>query len=127
MGKFFLKFLGFLLILTGVSLVFFSLYLSFKVFFGKENPPLIFKETIRERKEERTISQKNLDPEKILQIQSQIAFKEALSEILPEEKVNKFLNLSVFSLFIFILIFASGQMVAMGLKLINLNAEKWRV
>jgi len=127
MEKFFLKFLGFLLVLTGVSLVFFSLYLSFKVFFGKENPPLIFKETIRERKEERIISQKNLDPEKILQIQSQIAFKEALSEILPEEKVNKFLNLSVFSLFVFILIFASSQMVAMGLKLINLNAEKWRV
>jgi len=126
MEKFFLKFLGFFLILAGVCFIFFSLYLSFKVFFGKENPPLIFKETIREKKEEKTISQKNLDPEKILQIQSQAALKEALSEILPEEKVNKFLNLSVFSLFIFILIFASSQMVAMGLKLINLNAEKWR-
>jgi len=124
MERFFLKFLGFLLILAGVCLIFFSLYLSFKVFFGKENPPLIFKETLKEKKEERIISQKNLDLEKMLQIQSQAALKEALSEILPEEKVNKFLNLSVFSLFVFILIFASGQMVSMGLKLINLNTEK---
>jgi len=125
MEQFLLKFLGFFLILVGVFLVFFSLYLSFKVFFGKENPPLIFKETLKEKKEESKIFQKNLDPEKILQIQSKEALKEALSEIFPEEKVNKFLNLSVFSLFIFILIFTSSQMVTMGLKLINLKAEKW--
>ena len=125
MEQFLLKFLGFFLILVGVFLVFFSLYLSFKVFFGKENPPLIFKETLKEKKEESKIFQKNLDPEKILQIQSKEALKEALSEIFPEEKVNKFLNLFVFSLFIFILIFTSSQMVTMGLKLINLKAEKW--
>lgn len=119
MTKILLKFIGLLLVVLGIVIIFASLFLTYQIFWLKKPAPQIFQSTSLEKTQEKKSIPKNLDPQELMRLQSQEAIKELFREVLPQERVNQLLNLIAFSIFVFILVMISGQMIASGLKLMN--------
>ena len=115
------KIFGWLLLLAGAAIIFYGLYASFNIFTGVNPAPEIFsapREAI------------SLNQEKISDIQSrdpQAQMEQMLGEqissqikgILPPDFLPTLLNLSVWSIFVGILIFGGAQIAGLGIKLLK--------
>lgn len=119
----FIRIIGFLLIIIGIVIIFSSLFITYQIFWLKKPAPQIFQTSSLETQQEKKPLPQNLDPQERLRLESQETIKQAFKEVMPEQKVNELLNLVAFSIFIFILVVISGQMIFSGLKLMSISPK----
>ena len=110
------KIIGWLTFFVGLSIIFFSLYSSFNIFTGKEEPPEVFKP-----KEKLPVSSEVKMPTTPTEIQKQIQMMifRQLEEMLPTNVIPTMLNLFIWSMLAGTLIFGGGQIANLGIKLIK--------
>ena len=136
------KIIGCLLLIVGLVVIFWSMYASYNIFTAKKEAPKVFSynsegvidlDSKDENVENAVVINidkskltdpnylKNLEAEQKAQAESMIKdqISGQLKEIIPEEFILKLLNLSSWSLFIFILIFAGGKISGLGIKLMK--------
>ncbi len=143
------KIAGWALLFLGIVVIFWGIYSSYRIFTAKENVPEVFSSPAMKNTDDagaisdsKTASGKtedvaNLDIEKIknmdpkelqnLQAEQQSQMQNALAEtmakqmenIIPQGYISKIMNLSSWSIFVFILIFAGGRISSIGIKLLK--------
>lgn len=103
--------IGWITFLLGVSIMIFTIYQSYNIFTGKIEAPEIFEQEVR----------KTQAPTEITTTQSGIQemISEQLKGILPVGSIYKLLNLSVWTIFAGIFLFAGTQIAGLGIKLIK--------
>lgn len=105
------KIFGWILLIAGIILIGWTLLSSYNIFTGKTALPEFF-----ELPEEALI-QKGESQDTQVQIEKIIG--EQLKGILPVDSITKLLNLIVWSILAFILIFGGSQISGLGIKLIK--------
>ncbi|MCK5084117.1 MAG: hypothetical protein KAQ64_00485 [Candidatus Pacebacteria bacterium] len=136
------KIIGCLLLAVGLVIIFWSIYASYNIFTAKKEAPKVFsysdegvvsldnKDKNVEDIGEIDIDKskladpnylKNLEAEQKAQVESAIQdqISGQLKEMIPEEFISKLLNLSSWSIFAFILIFAGSRISGLGIKLMK--------
>lgn len=108
---------GWLLLALGLSVIGYSLFSAYQVFKGYEEAPLIFVAQIEEVKE---INQVEPDP---LGLNMEGIMTGVFEDLLPLEYIPVFLNISVFTIFVFILITGGFKISTLGIKLLS-NEQK---
>lgn len=104
------RIIGILLLITGLGLITYTLFLSFTFFTGSAIPPEIFMVPIpTSLPVSETFSLENIPG--LLESQ--------LQNILPSDVIPKMLNFAVWSVFAGILIFAGTQISSLGIKLMR--------
>lgn len=112
----FTKIAGWVLLCVGVIIISYALYASHSIFTDKKPAPEIF--PMAGEKEKQVIpSQK----QGIQGMQSEIKelIGEQIKEILPADLLPKLLNLFIWSMFAWILIFGGVQISNLGIKLLK--------
>jgi len=110
------KTIGWLLLLMGLLIIFYSLYSSFNIFTGRSSPPQIF--VFSEKKTsslEKGSSIGKIDEKEII---TEIV-SEQIKNIVPLNFSEKLLNLISWSIFAGILFFGGGKIAGLGIKLIK--------
>jgi len=109
------KLAGWLLLLSGLIIIFWTLYASFNIFTAKTVAPEIFK---LKAKETTMVEQKkqSLTPEES-QEEARKIINEQLNEMIPPEFSTKLLNLISWSIFAGILLFGGGKVSGLGISL----------
>jgi len=104
--------IGWLAIFSGFLIMGYGLFSAHQVFQGIKSPPLLFEtQQVNDIKEiEKPITEEVNDFEQ--------AITGALKEVLPLENIPFFLNISIFSLFIFILLSGGLKIATLGIKLL---------
>ncbi|MFC1629901.1 hypothetical protein ACFL11_01635 [Patescibacteria group bacterium] len=109
------KIFGWLLLIIGVTVIFYSLYSSFNIFTGTSESPEIFELTGLEPFGVSVSVSGISDPqEKIEQI-----VKEQLNNMVPADSLSRFFNLIVWAIFSAILIFGGAQLSNIGIDLMR--------
>jgi hypothetical protein len=108
-----IKILGWGLLIIGVIMIGWTLYSSYNIFTGKTAAPEVFKEEVLTSEESLPASPSEIqkEMEKII--------GEQLKKILPVDTMLGLLNLAVWSMLAFILVFGGGQISSLGIKLIK--------
>jgi hypothetical protein len=103
---------GWILLLGGILLIVWTLFSSYNIFTAKSSLPEFFG-----MPEDETAFQEEgtLNP----QAQMEKAIQEQLKGLLPADFITKFLNLIVWSMLAWILLFGGGQISGLGIKLIK--------
>jgi len=105
------KIIGWGLLIAGIILIGWTLFNSYNIYTGKTAVPEIFeipKESLTQKGETEDI-----------QAQLEKMISEQLKGILPADSITKLLNLAVWSMLAFILIFGGTQISSLGIKLIK--------
>ena len=116
------KIIGWLIFFLGLGLILYSLYYSFKVFTGTQNPPdffASFEKPISETSSSTTTQKINKNPEQMINENIQNTIKNELSRLLPQDAINKILNLSVFSIFILIIMTGGSKIASLGISFLK--------
>jgi len=135
------KIAGYVLLILGLVVIFLGIYSAYNIFAAKKEAPQVFKynsevavdseiQEVGDVKKEIVIDKSRLaDPAYVKSLESQQKamteelvknqIGELLKDIIPQEFIIKLLNLSSWSLFIFILIFAGGKISGLGIKLLK--------
>lgn len=108
----YLKIIGWILLMVGIGVMGWTLFNSYNIFTGKAQPPEFFKTP-----KEEMVTQKVGIQDIQAQLEKMIA--EQLKGILPVDTLPKLLNLTVWSMLAFILIFGGSQISGLGIKLIK--------
>jgi len=106
------KIFGWLLLLTGISIIAWTLYSSFNIFTAKAVLPDFF-----QLPEEEVFLQEEATQD--IQVQFQKIIGEQLKEVLPVDTLLALFNLIVWSILALILIFGGSQISGLGIKLIK--------
>ena len=106
------KIIGWLVFLAGIVLISWTLYLSYNIFTARALLPEFF--TMPEKE----VSVQKGDTQDV-QAQLQKMMMEQLKGFLPANFMTKILNLTVWSILAFILIFGGTQISGLGIKLIK--------
>jgi hypothetical protein len=104
---------GWVLIIAGIVLIFWTLSSTYKVFTGKGNIPEIFH--VSPTSQEKTAVSQTQD----LQTQMQGIIQDQLKGMIPSDTLPKILNLSVWSILAFIFLSAGSHIAGIGIKLLN--------
>ena len=102
------KIIGYILLIIGVLLIAGPLWQTYNIFTGKAQPAQIFMKAVP-LTENSNVSATD--------IQGQI--QNALIKVLPVDSINNTLNLSIWMLLMWILIYGGGKIADIGVKLIN--------
>ncbi len=137
------KIIGYLLLAVGMGIIFWSVFASYDIFTAKKEAPKVFsynsegivnlngdsdkkagsEEAIDIDKSKLTDLNylKNLEAEQKAQVEDMMKnqISGQLKEMIPEEFTLKLLNLSSWSMLVFILIFAGSKISALGIKLMK--------
>jgi len=105
---------GWVLLIGGIALIAWTLISSYNIFTGKAEIPGIFK---TENSSLSSASAQNGSQD--LQVQLNKALGEQLKNLIPTDTIPKVLNLSVWSMLAFILIFGGAKISEIGIKLLN--------
>lgn len=113
------KFVGWILLFTGLFIIGWGLFSSYKIFTAQDKAPQIFK-----LKEEKSKVSPSPQERKItFQEEMRILFREELhkelEKMLPENFLPTFFNLISWSIFVFLLIFAGYKVSLLGIRLIR--------
>ena len=108
----FTKIFGWILLLSGVLIIAWTLYSSYNIFTAKTAVPEIF-----EIGEEKALSQKEETQDLEAQMEEMIG--KQLQGLLPVDTIPKMLNLAVWAMLAGILIFGGAQISNLGIKLIK--------
>jgi len=106
----YIKILGIVLLAAGIILIGWTLISSFNVFTGKSPAPQIF---------EAEEIVKTGGGAQDIQAQVEQMIGEQLKGILPVDSIPQILNLTVWSMLAFVLIFGGTQISGLGIKLIK--------
>jgi len=109
---YYLKIVGWLVFIIGFSLIIWALCWSYNVYTAKSAVSEFFKVPVEKTS---TPTGETQD----IQAQLQTMIGEQLKGFLPANSITQILNLAVFSLLIFILIFGGMQIATLGIKLIK--------
>ncbi len=102
------KIFGWILLVLGLLIIFWTLFSSYNIFTGRSLAPALFEEELA------LTAEKEVDLEDIEKI-----VEGQLKEIFPVEKINDLLNLIVSSILAGIMIFGGGRVAGIGIKLIK--------
>ena len=105
------KIIGWILLVAGLLLIGWTLMNSYNIFTGEANLPEFF-----ELPEEKLVQTGNNQD---IQAQLQQMMGEQLKGMIPVDSITKILNLTVWSILAFILIFGGTQIAGIGIKLIK--------
>ena len=116
------KIIGWLLLAVGVLAIVWGAWQSYEIFTNKAPSPVIFKMGV-----ETGIAL----PQKAAQTQDEFVgqqlqqlLQEQLGKMIPVDTAAKLLNLTVWSLFVGILILASSKIATIGIQLLNTKIDK---
>jgi hypothetical protein len=107
------KFIGWLILILGIFMIVYPLFLSYNIFIGKNQPPILFNNS--PRNESNTGNQIPSETQK--EVENMI--KERLADIFSVDFFPRILNLISWSVFVGILIFAGSQISNLGINLIK--------
>ena len=122
---------GWLLLILGVAIIFYSLFSSFNIFTGKTEVPKIFSSSAKSyggsaeafgeggKSEVQKVGLSSGAGSLNLEAQMQKIIGEQLKDLIPADTLPKLLNLVVWSIFASILIFGGMQISSLGIKLIK--------
>lgn len=134
------KIIGYLLLAVGLGIIFWSVFASYDIFTAKKEAPKVFsyanegvvnlnKKDINANSEIAIDKSKLTDPnylksleaEQKAQVEDMVKnqISGQLKEMVPEEFTLKLLNLSSWSMLVFILVFAGGKISGLGIKLMK--------
>ncbi|MBZ9578592.1 hypothetical protein KJA14_01950 [Patescibacteria group bacterium] len=108
------KNIGWGLLVLGIFLIVWPLFTSYNIFTGKTQVPVIFQMEEKNKTSLPEEKKSDLTPEEMEKI-----VEEKLGEIFPVEFLVKLSNLTSWSVFVGILIFAGSQISGLGIKLIK--------
>jgi hypothetical protein len=115
------KIIGWLLLAAGVLAIVWSTWQSYQIFTNKAPSPDIFKLGTEQGT---ALPQKAAQtPDELVGQQMQQLLQEQLGKMIPADTVAKLLNLTVWSLFVGILILAAGKISSLGIQLLNTNVS----
>lgn len=129
------KILGSVLLIAGLSLIGAGLYLGVNIFFKAQPPPEIFKpivtetaKTSAECPQPAPVDINALRPEDIQKLigGGSMLSPELIKSIIPPEMFNytsRLMNLTVFSLFLWLLITAGAKIASLGVALVKSNSD----
>lgn len=131
------KILGFVLLIAGLSIIGVSLYLGVNTFVKAEAPPEIFKPPVIETNSVQAPSAsaaapipKNINEINPADLQKMVnnnsISPELIKSIIPPEMftyTTRMMNLTVFSIFLWVLITAGAKIASLGVALIKSNAD----
>ncbi len=105
------KLFGWVMLLGGLVIIFYSLYSSYEIFNAKKDAPVVFE----------MAKQLGVAPgaTQDLQAQLQKALEEQFKNILPADSITELFNLISWSIFAGILILGGAQISGLGIKLIK--------
>ena len=113
------KIIGWLVFLAGIILISWTLYSSYNIFTAKAFLPEFFtNQASYGSAGEKEVSAQEGDAQDA-QAQLQKMIGEQLKGFLPEDAMTKILNLTVWSILAFILIFGGTQISGLGIKLLK--------
>jgi len=112
------KIFGWVLLIAGAGIIFWTLYSSYNIFTAKAVLPEFFKIEAREIAPTAPEGKVPTSPE---EIQKQLGemIGEQLKGLLPTDFLPKILNLAVWSMLAGILIFGGSQISSLGIKLLK--------
>jgi len=112
------KIFGWLLLLTGLVIIGWTLYSSYNIFTGKAALPEIFEMPVEKVE---APAAKGKIPTTQAEIQKEIErmISEQLKGIIPVDTIPKLLNLICWSILAGILIFGGSQISSLGIKLLK--------
>lgn len=132
------KILGFVLLAAGLSIIGASLYLGYNTFIKAQDPPEIFKPSVVSVADPAVTPTatpsaplpKNLNEINPADLQkmagNNLITPEMLKSIIPPEMFSytyRMLNLTVFSIFLWVLITAGAKVASLGVALIKSNSD----
>lgn len=133
------KILGTILLLAGLAVISYSLYLGMNIFIKGQNPPEIFKPMDISAAPSKvpannpgnpppnSLNGANLNPADLQKlITNNLLSPEMIRSIIPPEMfsyASRILNLSVFTLFLWVLITAGAKISSLGIALIKTNSS----
>jgi len=108
-----MKYLGIVLILAGVFLVFYAMFFSMEIFFLEKEPPEIFKA------DDLPISQEHVEEE--VEEESALTTEELSEKIDVEDffPINEVLNVLAAAVFSGIIIFGGSKLAIIGVSIIS--------
>ncbi len=120
------KIIGWVLVVAGVIMIFWSISSAFSIFTGKKEVPQVFEV----KKESNDCppcaasqgSQEQIQEQVEKMLQGQV--KEQIQEFLPPDFIGKALNMGVYGALTTLLIFAGGKISGIGIKLLRDREEK---
>lgn len=116
------KILGWVLLTTGLLIIFSGLYHSYQIFTAKAQVPELFKMG-QAKIEETAPSAKNESQKTLTPAESQEEIKKMISEqmkeMVPAEFLSKILNLISWSIFVGILFLGGGKLSSIGINLLR--------
>jgi len=108
------KIIGIVLLILGLLMIFWSVYVSYNMFQGNRPVPEIFAPEIDSEIEiAKDLTQTQIDEQIKQTIQEQMA------NILPQANIYKLLNLIVWSLFAWIMIIAGAKVSSLGIGMLK--------
>ena len=107
----FKKIFGWILLISGMVLIIWTLISSYNIFTDKTAAPVVFKSDSGQTT--------SLGVNKDIQAQMEKLVEEQLKKIIPIDILLKFLNLAIWSFSAFIFITGGAQISNLGIKLIN--------
>ncbi|MEK9153645.1 MAG: hypothetical protein AAB723_03540 [Patescibacteria group bacterium] len=118
------KIIGWLLLVAGVLAIVGGIWQSYQIFTNQAPSPAIFKLGGE-------IEQGITSPQKAAQTQDEFIgqqmqqlLQEQLGKMIPADTIAKLLNLTVWSIFMGILVFAAGKIAGLGIQLLNSKIDK---
>ncbi|MCX6789529.1 MAG: hypothetical protein NTZ42_02890 [Candidatus Gribaldobacteria bacterium] len=116
------KIIGWLLLAIGVLAIVWGTWQSYQIFTNQAPSPAIFK---------MGAEQGIILPQKAAQTQDELIgqqlqqlLQEQLGKMIPVDTIAKLLNLTVWSLFVGILVLASSKIATIGIQLLNTKTDK---
>ncbi|MCD6148617.1 hypothetical protein J7J18_04550 [bacterium] len=109
------KIFGWILLFTGLTIISWTLYSSYNIFYKNQSLPCVFR--IQEKKAPEVSSQ-GLGLEAQLEEKMKEAVGEQIKEIISPRTLERLLNIIAWSVFAGILIFGGGQISSLGIKMI---------
>lgn len=110
----FAKIFGWALLLAGIIIISWTLYASYNIFTAKELAPEFF--TAEQEKETSLLGQGGVQD---IQAQLEKMIGEQLKGLLPADSITKLLNLVIWSILAFVLIFGGTQISGLGIRLLK--------
>lgn len=141
------KAIGSVLLVAGLAIIGYSLYTGMNIFVKGQNPPEIFKTVEVDRTADDSVNPaddqakkaventapsqlpKNLNemnPDDLTKMVTNSLSPEIVKSMIPPEMFNyipRLLNLSVFSIFLWVLILAGTKIASLGVALVKTNAD----
>lgn len=108
------KIIGWILLVTGLLLIAWTLIFSYNLFTGEAKLPEFF-----EPPEEQLSQTEDSQDVQDIEAQLQQMIDEQFRGILPAESITRMLNLAAWSVLAFIFIFGGSQIASLGIKLIK--------